>query len=97
MLWIILKDFTPTRMKTPMQELICSLALTQDKAKNAKEKEFLDSLIDLAIDLQRDEKNTIIKAFNEGQRHGMFDGILPIDAGAIYYNKNFVNPNNKYK
>jgi hypothetical protein len=73
------------------------LASTQDKSKNAKEKEFLDSLIDLAIDLQRDEKQTIIKAFNEGQRHGMFDDIMPIDAGAIYYNKTFVNPNNKYK
>jgi hypothetical protein len=54
-------------------------------------------LIDLAIELQRDEKQTIIKAFNEGQRHGMFDAIIPLDAGAIYYNKTFVNPNNKYK
>jgi hypothetical protein len=73
------------------------LASTQDKAKNEKEKEFLDSLIDLAIDLQRDEKQTIIKAFNEGQKHGMFDAGIPIDAGAIYYNKTFVNNNNKYK
>jgi hypothetical protein len=54
-------------------------------------------LIDLAIDLQRDEKQTIIKAFNEGQKHGMFDAGIPIDAGAIYYNKTFVNNNNKYK
>jgi hypothetical protein len=71
--------------------------LTQDRLKNAGEKEFLNSLIDLAIDLQHEEKQTIIKAFNEGQRHGMFDAIIPIDAGAIYYNKTFVNPNNKYK
>jgi hypothetical protein len=49
----------------------------------------------LAIELQRDEKQTIIKAFNEGQRRGMFDAGIPIDAGAIYYNKTFVNPNNK--
>jgi hypothetical protein len=51
-------------------------------------------LIDLAIDLQREEKQTIIIAFNEGQKHGMFDDVLPIDAGAIYYNKTFVKPNN---
>jgi len=54
-------------------------------------------LIDLAIDLQRDEKQTIIKAFNEGQRHGMFDDVMPIDAGAIYYNKTFVMKNNNNK
>jgi hypothetical protein len=54
-------------------------------------------LIDIAIELQRDEKQTIIKAFNEGQKHGMFDAIIPLDAGAIYYNKTFVNPNNQNK
>ena len=97
MLWIILTDFTPTQMKTPMQELICNLAKAQDISRNAKEKEFLDSLIDIAIDLQRDEKQTIIKAFNEGQRYGMFDAKIPLDAGAIYYNKTFVNNNNKNK
>jgi hypothetical protein len=73
------------------------LASTQDKSKNAGEKEFLNSLIDIAIELQRDEKQTIIKAFNEGQKHGMFDAIIPLDAGAIYYNKTFVNPNNQNK
>jgi hypothetical protein len=70
------------------------LALTQDKSKNAKEKEFLDSLIDIAIDLQREEKQAIIKAFNEGQRHGMYGNSLPLDAGAIYYNRTFVIKNN---
>jgi hypothetical protein len=54
-------------------------------------------LIDLAIDLQRDEKQTIVKAFNEGQRHGMFNATIPLDAGAIYYNKTFVNKNNNDK
>jgi hypothetical protein len=68
--------------------------VNQDQASSAKEKEFLDSLIDLAIDLQRDEKQTIIKAFNEGQRHGMYDSVIPLDAGAIYYNKTFVIKNN---
>lgn len=63
-------------------------------SKNAKEKEFLDSLIDLAIDLQREEKQTIIKAFNEGQKHGMFDATIPVDAGAIYYNKKYIKNNN---
>lgn len=77
-----------------MQELICSLAANQDSSANEKEKEFLNYLIDLAIDLQRDEKQTIIKAFNEGQRHGMFDATTPLDAGAIYYNKTFVIKNN---
>jgi hypothetical protein len=52
-------------------------------------------LIDLAIDLQRDEKQTIITAFNEGQSYGMFDATIPLDAGAIYYNKKFVKNNNK--
>jgi hypothetical protein len=80
-------------MKTPMQELICALAASQDIAENEKEKEFLDSLIDVAIDLQREEKQTIIKAFNDGQRHGMFDATIPIDAGAIYYNKKFIKTN----
>lgn len=94
MLWIILTDFIPTQMKTPMQELICNLASVQDTSKNGKEREFLEFLIDLAIDLQREEKQTIIKAFNEGQRHGMFDATIPLDAGAIYYNKTFVNKNN---
>jgi len=46
-------------------------------------------LIDLAIDMQLDEKQMIIKAFNDGQHHGMYDASLPLDAGAIYYNKNF--------
>jgi len=82
-------------MKTPMQELICTLAANQDSSANEREKEYLNNLIDLAIELQRDEKQTIIKAFNEGQRRGMFDAGIPIDAGAIYYNKTFVNPNNK--
>lgn len=63
-------------------------------SKSVKEKEFLDALIDLAIDLQREEKQTIITAFNEGQKHGMFDAIIPLDAGAIYYNKKFVKNNN---
>ena len=96
MLWTILIDFTQ-KMKTPIQELILNLALTQDKSKSANEKEFLNSLIDLAIDLQLDEKQTIIKAFNDGQRHGMFDAIIPVDAGAIYYNKTFIKPNNNNK
>ena len=94
MLWITLTDFIPTQMKTPMQELICNLASAQDMSKSAREKEFLDALIDLAIDLQREEKQTIITAFNEGQKHGMFDAIIPLDAGAIYYNKKFVKNNN---
>jgi len=63
-------------------------------SKSVKEKEFLDSLIDIAIDLQRDEKQTIIKAFNEGQRHGMYKSTTPLDAGAIYYNNTFVKNNN---
>ena len=95
MLWIILTDFIPTQMKTPMQELICALAANQDQTPNEKEKEFLNSLIDMAIDLQREEKQTIITAFNEGQKHGMFDATIPVDAGAIYYNKKFVKNNNK--
>lgn len=77
-----------------MQELICSLAANQDSSVNEKEKEFLNSLIDIAIELQRDEKQTIISAFNEGQKHGMFDAKTPLDAGAIYYNKKFVKNNN---
>ena len=76
-----------------MQALICSLAATQDESKNQGEKEFLDKLIDLAIDLQRDEKQTIITAFNDGQRHGMFDANIPLDAGMIYYNKKYVKTN----
>jgi hypothetical protein len=82
-------------MKTPMQELICSLAANQDSSVNEKEKEFLNNLIDIAIELQRDEKQTIISAFNEGQRYGMFDAKIPLDAGAIYYNRKFVKNNNK--
>lgn len=67
--------------------------MNQDSAESEKEKEYLNSLIDLAIELQRDEKHTIIKAFNDGQRHGMFDAAIPIDAGAAYYNNTFVKPN----
>ncbi len=78
-----------------MQELICSLAANQDSSVNEKEKEFLNNLIDIAIELQRDEKQTIISAFNEGQRYGMFDAKIPLDAGAIYYNRKFVKNNNK--
>jgi hypothetical protein len=78
-----------------MQELICSLAANQDSSVNEKEKKFLNNLIDIAIELQRDEKQTIISAFNEGQRYGMFDAKIPLDAGAIYYNRKFVNNNNK--
>jgi hypothetical protein len=52
-------------------------------------------LIDLAIDLQRDEKQTIITSFNDGQNHGMFNASIPVDAGAVYYNNKFVK--NKYK
>jgi hypothetical protein len=52
-------------------------------------------LIDLAIDLQRHEKQTIITSFNDGQNHGMFNASIPVDAGAVYYNNKFVK--NKYK
>ena len=76
-----------------MQELIHNLAKIQDNTRNAREKAILDELIDLAIDMQRDEKTMIIKAFNDGQHHGMYDASLPLDAGAIYYNKNFVKKN----
>jgi len=69
--------------------------MNQDSAESEKEKEYLNSLIDLAIELQRDEKQTIIAAFNEGQRHGMFDATIPIEAGALYYNKKYVKPNNR--
>jgi hypothetical protein len=82
-------------MKTPMQELICSLAATQDQSASEKEKEFLNGLIDIAIELQRDEKQTIIKAFNDGQKHGMFNATIPLDSGAIYYNRKYINTNNK--
>lgn len=92
---IILKDFTLTHMKTPMQELICNLAQKQDNSTSEREKEFLDKLIDIAIDLQREEKQTIITAFNDGQKHGMFDATTPLDSGAIYYNRKYVNTNNK--
>ena len=78
-----------------MQNLICSLAEAQDKTTSISEKKLLDDLIDMAIDLQRDEKRTIIVAFNDGQNHGMFNSNIPVDAGAIYYNNKFVK--NKYK
>lgn len=68
--------------------------MNQDLTKNAREKEFLDDLINIAIELQRDEKKTIIGAFNEGQKHG-FDKTIPIEAGAIYYNRTFKNQHKK--
>ncbi len=92
---IILNDFTLIHMKTPMQELICNLAQKQDNSPSAEEKKFLDKLIDIAIDLQREEKQSIITAFNDGQNHGMYDAVLPLGAGAIYYNRKYIKTNNK--
>ena len=66
------------------------MAQSQDKSRSESEKALLDSLIDIAIDLQRDEKQTIIKAFDDGQKHGMFDATTPLNAGAIYYNKKYI-------
>ena len=70
------------------------MAAIQDETKEVGKKKLLDQLIDLAIDLQRDEKQELIKAFNEGQLHGMYNASIPLDAGAIYYNKKFVKYNN---
>ena len=67
------------------------MAAIQDETKEVGKKKLLDELIDLSIDLQREEKQELIKAFNEGQRHGMFNASIPLDAGMIYYNQKFVH------
>lgn len=70
------------------------MAAIQDETKEAGQKKLLDKLIDAAIDLQREEKQELIKAFNEGQKHGMYNFHIPLDAGTIYYNNKFVKYNN---
>lgn len=67
------------------------MAAIQDETKSEARRKLLDKLIDLAIDLQREEKQELIKAFNEGQKYGTYNSAIPLDAGMIYYNQKFVH------
>jgi hypothetical protein len=70
------------------------MAAIQDETKEAGKKKLLDQLIDTAIDLQREEKQELIKAFNEGQLYGMYNSGIPLETGMIYYKNRFVQYNN---